>query len=173
MANDNAPSGFTPWGPILQIRSFDVRGNYNFPYFIGDVMGFQTDGYVTAVVGGSTLICGSNLTFVTGAVTGTVRIACDPNQLFWAQDNTSGTLTIAAVGLNVDHLYAEGSINTKRSKTVVATQTTDPVATAAGFKLTGLLDRTNSDGTRNGYGAYNKVVVIPDEHVFKYPMTGY
>ena len=174
MANDNVPSGFTPWGPLLTVRSFSVAGSDLFPTFIGDVMGLLDTGYVTAVAGGSTLICGSSLSFVTGSVAGTVRVACDPNQLFWAQDTSAaGTLTITHCGGLTDHLYAAGSLSTKRSKTVLNSGTNGWTAAAAGWELIGLHDRTNSDGTLNAYSATSpKVVVIAGEHHFKAAIAG-
>lgn len=165
MANADNAYGFKPWGPLLSSLRFRVRGNDNHPVFVNDVVGlFDSAGYVTAAAAGATTIIGVSLTFLTGAVTGTIMATVDPDQLLECQND--GTEALTDIGATADHAYTFGSFQTRRSKSEL--DTSDVSVTAGGFTI---LDELAAPDNATGANA-RMIVSHTTEHIRRVA-TGY
>ena len=93
-------------------------------------------------------------------------VADDPDQLFQIQEDTGGSaLTQSSVGNTLNFVPRTSSGNTTTGYSTFEADRSSVVGTDSGqLMIVGLVDVMNSDGTKNGFGNYAKLLVRNNWH---------
>lgn len=193
MANTSKPSGLKPVR-YLNGANWNGQANlYHIPstdgtaYYVGDPVTLNGTGDTNGIPGVSIGVAGSAIIgSIVGIVTApasvtlqgttldlTVRsipatkakdyyvmVADDPNIIFEIQDGQSTPIAATDIGQNTNFLIAAGGSTVSDSGTTTAATLTG--TTTANLKIIGLAQRVD-----NAFGAYAKVLVLINNHVYK------
>jgi len=138
LANINRPNGFHAQPPYCSPHMYEVDADSATAVFKGNMMMLNADGYAANATAASAALLGSTDDFLAGSTAGEITIHDDPDQLYSAQDDGSGTPAQTDIGNNADHVATAGVTALRLSKHQIALSTA--VNTTEGFTLLSLLE---------------------------------
>ena len=143
MANTDRAYGFEPTGIMYGLQPYEKDVGGAGILYRNDLMEIESDGNVIPAAAASVDIVGSaqgvaaggtgGISTATKALSATVTATTvlgtwDPNQMYWAQDDASGTPAQTDIGGSADHIAGGGSTATGISGFEIAISTTDSAA---------------------------------------------
>jgi hypothetical protein len=164
MANVNFPHGLRPLGISLSggpgtIEQHSKVVGYGTAIFVHDAINRVADGSIEAsATPGTTLYSGVSLDYGKASTATDHLCLVNPDALFEAQGNGSGTLGADDMGLNANLILTAGNATTKVSKHQIAENTKDVTATLD-VKL-----RTLLNVPENAYGANARIEIVFNRH---------
>jgi hypothetical protein len=117
----------------------------------------DADGKISAAEAGDTQLYGVALTYVAASATTNVPVACDPDQ--WFEGDQDSTEAVANIGINTDHVAGSGSTSTGRSGHLI--DTSEIATSTLGLRIIDYIRKPGTDDPGD------PTIFIINEHAFK------
>lgn len=161
MANPNNPRGFEPIQPILRMNRYTKTTAA--AIFPGDAVSLPTSGKVAVTTAGNIEMVGVAAAYAAAADTDVLVMDSPDQQYYCRDDGVGGTLAVASIGGNLDHVATAGDTTFFKSKHALDTSTI--TTAAAGFRVIGI----HPD---DEVGKYARFRVVINEHAWAKKTAG-
>lgn len=166
MANPDVGKGFSAQAPICPPRSYFVDSSNSTAFFAGDVVDLEADGRVAPAAAGAIGLAGATDDRLAASTAGSVLVHSDPDQLFSAQDDGGGTVSVDNVGNMADHVAGAGANG--KSNHELGFGTLDDNAAAGFFILQAIRNPEFDEDSATEPNADNqRWLCMINQHIFK------